>query len=129
MHRMTQPLTRPINRTVLTVPVLLSLVPLQGCLLSASRESEIRGAYVAPTAAMRVRLNATTTHEAEDLLGLPSSVTDNDDGSETWSWTWSKQTDSKGTVFILFSGRNESTVHESVHITFRDGVAVKKWRD
>ncbi|MBL4809374.1 MAG: hypothetical protein JKY43_04870 [Phycisphaerales bacterium] len=110
--------------TLLLVPILLT-----GCLLTASRESEVSGAYVHPLDVLKVRIDHTTIQEAEELLGLPSNTTTNDDGSETWTWHWSKHTDSKGTVFILFKGNVENTTKESVHIKFVDGIAVKKWRD
>lgn len=115
----------PLASTCLLVPALM----LGGCLLSASRESEISGAYVRPYATTQIKLHQTTIEETEELLGLPSIAIDNDDGSETWTWNWTKHTDSSGAVLILFSGSNESTVHESVSIMFVDGVAVKKWRD
>lgn len=107
------------------------LVPMtiSGCLIASSKESSIRGAYVQPNMVSKLRLNETTMTEVEELMGQPSSSTLNDDGSETWTWNWSKTTEDSGAVFLIFAGDSEKTVHESVHVKFKDGVVVKKWRD
>jgi len=109
--------------------LLASTLTLGGCLVASSKESKISGAYVQPNTVSKVRVNETSALEVEELLGLPSNTTTNDDGSETWTWNWSKRTDDSGAVFLVFGGSTEKTVHESVHIKFVDGVAVKKWRD
>ncbi len=109
---------------LLTVPMITS-----GCLIASSKESSIHGAYVQPGTVSKVTLNRSTMTEVEDLMGTPSSTKLNDDGSETWTWNWSKTTDDSGAVFLIFAGNSEKTVHESVHVKFVDGVVVKKWRD
>lgn len=109
--------------------LLASTLTLGGCLIASSKESSISGAYVQPNTVSKVRINDTTAQEVEELLGLPSNTTINDGGSETWTWNWSKHTDDDGAVFLIFGGSTEKTVHESVHIKFIDGIAVKKWRD
>ncbi len=119
-------------RTLATIGytcLLSSTLLLSGCLVASSKESRISGAYVQPNTVSKVRLNDTTAQEVEELLGLPSNTTINDDGSETWTWNWSKHTDDDGAVFLIFGGSTEKTVHESVRIKFVDGIAVKKWRD
>lgn len=108
---------------------LLIPMTMAGCLVASSKESSIRGAYVQPNTVSKVRLNQTTMTEVEELMGTPSNSTLNDDGSETWTWNWSKTTDDSGAVFLIFAGNSEKTVHESVHVKFVDGVVVKKWRD
>ncbi len=109
---------------LLTIPMTMS-----GCLVYSAKSTKTTGAYVAPNAVSHVELNQTTQIEVEEILGQPSSTTTNDDGSETWTWNW---TDTKGegsTVFLLFAGGSKEIVDQSVHIKFRDGVVVKKWRD
>ncbi len=117
----------PITSAILVL--LASSLTMGGCLISSSKDSRISGAYVQPNTVSKVRLNHTSAQEVEELLGLPSNTTENDDGTETWNWNWSKHTDDDGAVFLVFGGSTEKTVHESVHIKFRDGVAIKKWRD
>lgn len=117
---------------LLTLAPTLSLalpLTMTGCLIASSKEQSIRGAYVQPNTVSRVELNQTTTQEVEELMGQPSRTKLNDDGTETWTWNWSKTTDESGAVFLIFAGGSEKTVHESVHIKFRDGIAIKKWRD
>lgn len=114
---------------IATACLLASTLALGGCLIASSKESRISGAYVQPNTVSKVHLNETTALEVEELLGLPSNTTTNDDGSETWNWNWSKHTDDDGAVFLVFGGSTEKTIHESVHIKFIDGIAVKKWRD
>lgn len=122
-----------MNRTVITAAssALLLLVPMtmSGCLIASSKDSHISGAYVQPGAVSQVKINSTTTTQVEELLGLPSTTSSNDDGTETWTWKWTKRTEDDGAVFLIFAGDNDKTVHESVHIKFADGVAIKKWRD
>lgn len=120
------------NRTTTTVLTFaLAALPLgmSGCLISSNKKTDISGAYVQPGAVSKVRVNETTAEEVEGIMGQPSFVTVNDDGSETWTWNWTKTTGDAGAVFLVFAGRSEKTVAESVHIRMRDGIAIKKWRD
>ena len=121
---MTRTHTAVALAALLTIPMTMT-----GCLVASSKDSSIRGAYVQPNTVSKVKLNQTTMTEVEELMGQASYTTVNDDGSETWTWNWSKTTDDSGAVFLIFAGNSEKTVHESVHIKFVDGVVVKKWRD
>jgi len=119
-------------RTLATIGytcLLASTFLLGGCLVSSAKATRIDGAYVQPNMVSKVRINQTTTQEVEELLGIPSNTTDNDDGSETWTWNWTKQSGNAGAVFLIFAGEKEKVIHESVRIKFVDGIAVKKWRD
>jgi outer membrane protein assembly factor BamE (lipoprotein component of BamABCDE complex) len=116
--------------TVLATAALMTLpLTMSGCLIASSKESSIHGAYVQPGTVSKVKLNQTSMTEVEELMGQPSSSTLNDDGTETWTWNWHKTTEDSGAVFLIFAGDSEKTVHESVHVKFKDGVVVKKWRD
>jgi outer membrane protein assembly factor BamE (lipoprotein component of BamABCDE complex) len=107
------------------------LVPMTmtGCLISSSRANKIEGAYVQPGAVSRVQLNETTTTETEEIMGQPSFRKANDDGTETWTWHWTETKGESGAVLLIFAGNSKKTVSESVHVKFKDGVAIKKWRD
>ena len=109
--------------------LLASTFILGGCLVSSAKATRIDGAYVQPSTVSKVKINHTTAQEVEELLGIPSNTTDNDDGSETWTWNWTKQSGNSGAVFLIFAGGKEKIIHESVRIKFVDGIAVKKWRD
>jgi outer membrane protein assembly factor BamE (lipoprotein component of BamABCDE complex) len=102
---------------------------MSGCLISSAKSSKISGAYVAPGAVSSVVLNETTRTEVEQILGQPSTRTTNDDGTETWSWSWTKTKGDGGTVFLLFAGASKETIDQTVRIKFRDGIAIRKWRD
>ncbi|MCA9275236.1 MAG: hypothetical protein KDA29_04345 [Phycisphaerales bacterium] len=114
---------------VLSTVALLAPLTMSGCLISSSNQQSVSGAYVQPGTVSKVQLHESTMAEVEELMGQPSASKVNDDGTETWTWNWSKTTDGSGTVFLIFSGSSEKTVHESVHVKFKDGVVVKKWRD
>lgn len=120
------------NRTAsIVLAAALTLLPLtmSGCLIASNKKSSISGAYVQPGAVSKVRVNHTTAEQVEEIMGQPSFIHTNDDGTETWDWNWTKTTGDAGAVFLVFAGRSEQTVAESVHIQLKDGVAIKKWRD
>ena len=124
--------TTPRRAIALSAAILLgslTLGSMQGCLISSSKESRISGAYVQPGAVTKVKVNKTTSEEVEEILGQPSSSTFNDDGTETWTWRWSKRTEDDGAVFLIFAGESEKTVYQAVNIQFADGIAIKKWRE
>lgn len=108
---------------------LSTLSTLPGCIVASSKSHSISGAYVQPGSIMKVKLNKTTSTEVEEILGQPSNITTDDDGSETWTWNWTETKDDAGAVFLIFAGSNNKTITESAHIKFVDGVVVKKWRD
>jgi hypothetical protein len=105
------------------------LTPMSGCLVASSKTHRISGAYIQPGAVTNVKVNQTTSNEVEEILSTPSTVTQNDDGSETWTWNWTETKDDSGAVLLVFAGSSKKTIAKSVHIKFVDGVAVKKWRD
>ena len=100
-----------------------------GCLVSQRSSTKIDGAYVQPSDLSKVRLNRSTDDDVLNLLGEPSDRITNDDGTETWSWHWTRRESGSGHVFLVFSGTNEKEVDESAHVTFEYGVAIEKWRD
>lgn len=119
----------PSRTAVLLAAAVLTPSTMSGCLVSSSRANKIEGAYVQPGAVSRVQVDETTTTETEEILGQPSFRKANDDGTETWSWHWTETKGESGTVLLIFSGNSKKTVTESVHVKFKDGVAIKKWRD
>ncbi len=105
------------------------LLTMSGCLITSSKGTTFSGAYVEPSSFSQVHLNQTTTTEAEDILGQPTTRTPNDDGTETWTWNWTSTKKDRGMVLFVFSSRNRETVEESTHIKFKDNIAIRKWRD
>ena len=119
------------NRTKIVLAAALLTVPMtmSGCLVSSARANKISGAYVQPSAVSQVRIDETTQGEVEEILGQPSHRHENDDGTATWTWNWTETKGESGTVFLVFAGSSKKSVSESVHIQFRDGIVIKKWRD
>lgn len=115
----------------LVAPMLTASVCLVGCspLINSHKSELITGAYVDQQSYNRVRAGTTTPTEVEQLLGAPSAKAANEDGGEVWTWKWTKQRSESGEVFLLASGGTHTTVNESLHVEFRDGVATRKWRD
>ncbi len=106
-----------------------SLIVLPGCLVTSSKEQSYTGAYVSPSDARHVVTGRSTTAEVEERLGTPSSIIANDDGTETWTWDWTKRRKKSGSVFLIAAGSKDETTESSLHVQFKDGVAIRKWRD
>jgi len=113
----------------LTSAALLAMpVAMSGCLVSRSKEVSYSGSRIDYGELSKVRINQSTTTEVESLLGPPTTTADSGEGTETWTWNWRKRTEGEGRVFLLFSGEKSKSEEASVHIKFRDGIAVDKWR-
>ena len=120
----------PRTPTAIALAALLTLpLTMTGCLINSSRSSHINGAYVQPGAVSQVEVNASTKADVEQIMGQPSFKKAHDDATETWTWHWTESKGSSGSVLFIFGGSSEKTVTESVHVQFKDGVVVKKWRD
>lgn len=104
------------------------LVCQAGCLVTSNNRTSYSGAYVSPEEVRAITLGTATPEVVETALGPPTRRKTNDDGSELWTWTYTESKSGEGTVLLLFAGSSERTEEQSVHVLFRDGVAVKKWR-
>jgi hypothetical protein len=102
---------------------------LGGCLLSQSKSTSISGAYVQPSDLSRVKIYRSTEDDVLDILSEPTTRKENTDGSETWTWNWTRKERGSGSLFLIFAGSSDKHIEESAHITFEHGVAVDKWRD
>ncbi|MEX0875969.1 MAG: hypothetical protein WD114_00795 [Phycisphaerales bacterium] len=121
---------KPATIHALAITALLALpLAIPGCLISSNKSTRIDGAYVHPGTVTQIRLHQTTAAETEEIMGAPSFKNTHDDGAETWTWNWTESKDSSGSLFLVFGGSSEKTVTESVHVQFKNGVVVKKWRD
>tara|TARA_R110000782_G_scaffold24264_8_gene62818 strand:+ start:1591 stop:1950 length:360 start_codon:yes stop_codon:yes gene_type:complete len=106
-----------------------ALLTLPGCLVVSGKETTLSGAYAAPQDVAQVRIGTTTIDEAVAILGEPSERTADDAGNETLHYHWTKESADGGAVFLIFAGGSNTTVEQSLHIAFKDGVAARKWRD
>ncbi len=106
-----------------------TLTALPGCLVTSNSSSSYSGNRVEPGDERQVLLRQTTTDEAVDNLGEPTTRWTNDRGEEVLTWTWTKRSQSSGSVFLIFGGSSDTTHEHSLNIAFRDGVAARKWRD
>ncbi len=109
----------------------LALCPLAltGCLIGQHSNTKISGAYVQPSALSQVRLNHSTTDDVLNILGSPTTQRTDDDGTEVWTWNWTKHESGSGHVFLIFNGSSNKDIDQSAHIRFEYGVATQKWRD
>ena len=106
-----------------------ALLAMPGCLISSSNSTSYSGAHVTPSELASVTIGESTPDMVESTVGAPSTKKTLDDGSELWTWNYSKTTSGHGSVLLLFSGSSSTTNAHSAHVLFRDGVAAKKWRD
>lgn len=125
---MTTPAKAVLVSTISTV-LLASPTFLGGCLLSQTKSTRISGAYVQPNDLSRVKTFDSTQDDVLDILSEPSTRKVHDDGTETWSWNWSRSEKGSGSLFLIFAGSSDKHIEESAHITFDQGIAIKKWRD
>lgn len=117
-----------MTRKATAVFAAFALTALPGCLVTSHQATSYSGNRVEPGAERAVLLNRTTVHEAIATLGEPSDRVTGDNGEETLTWRWTRTHSSDGSVFLVFGGSRSSTESHALHITFRDGVAVRKWR-
>lgn len=113
-----------VSAVLLSSPALLG-----GCLLSQTKSTRISGAYVQPNELSRVKTFDSTQEDVLEILSEPSTRTVHDDGTETWSWNWSRSEKGSGSLFLIFAGSSDKQIEQSAHITFDQGIAIKKWRD
>ena len=100
-----------------------------GCLVTSNNSSSYSGNRVEPGDERLVTLHKTTPDQAAEILGEPTTRSMNDKGEEVLTWTWTKRSQSSGSVFLIFGGSSGTTDEHSRHLAFRDGVAVRKWRN
>jgi hypothetical protein len=113
----------------LTLAAMLAMpAAMSGCLIHRSRQISYSGTRVENADLSRVRLNESTEADVERLLGTPTEKSESGEGSEVWTWRWRTTTSGQGQVFLLFNGSKTRVVEDAVHVFFRDGVAVDKWR-
>lgn len=105
-----------------------SLTLLPGCLVTRRSRTDYSGRYVSTG-----RFDAINTGDSADrvieTLGEPSDRNTRDDGSEVWSWHYTRTKSSSGTVLLLFSGRSTDRSEGAAYVQLRDGVVEKSWRE
>ena len=120
----------PRHRTILAVTALAlaALVAAPGCIVTQKRHTSYSGAYFTHNEVSQIEIGESTPEDAELVLGPPSSVIEQEDGSEVWTWKYTKTTKGRGSLLFVFGGSNEKTVNELLKVRFVEGVAVRKWR-
>lgn len=119
---------RHATLALLSIGLLSMPATMTGCLVHRSKHVSYTGTPVEHSDLSRVRIHQTTTGDVQTLLGPPTATSANDDGTEVWTWRWRKTTEGQGRVFLLFAGEKSKSEDEAVHIRFKNGVAVDKWR-
>ncbi|MEO1715634.1 MAG: outer membrane protein assembly factor BamE [Planctomycetota bacterium] len=112
-----------------TLGLALMLPLLGGCIYGSSvtRES---GTRVNANTLERIVPGETTTGWVTAALGEPSRRTIQDDGSELWVYSYSKEEKSKGTFLLVIGGSDSSETTETTYIEFdADGIVTETWRD
>lgn len=118
-----------MRRTATAALAAAALVSMTGCLIVSDKDTRYTGAYAAPQDVAQVRIGSTTVAETVAILGEPSERTADHAGNETLHYHWTKRTSDEGAVFLIFAGDSDTTVEQSVHIAFENGVAARKWRE
>lgn len=118
-----------MHRTAAATLAAAALLTLPGCLIVSGKDVTLTGAYAAPQDVAQVRIGSTTVEETIAILGEPSERTADDSGNETLHYHWTKESSDGGAVFLIFAGGSNTTVEQSLHVAFKNGVAARKWRD
>lgn len=107
----------------------LAALAMPGCLVTSNSSSSYSGDRVEPGSERQVVLHKSSPDDAVAILGEPTTRSTLDDGEQVLTWTWTHHTKSSGSVFLVFGGSSDTTHERSLHIGFRDGLAVRKWRN
>lgn len=119
-----------MQRQAAVIMLSCATLGLGGCLVSGSSKTRIDGAYVAPVSVAGIEIGGSDRGDVLRSLSEPSEKRRLGDGTETWSWHWTRTDKGSGRVFLLFSGESEKRVDQSVHVSFDEhGIVTKKWRD
>lgn len=108
---------------------LAALAALPGCLINSNNATAYTGNYVDNASLAQIAVRETTPPQAEAVLGPPTSKDTLDDGSEHWKWSYTKTTAGHGSLFLVLNANDTHRVEQTVNILFKDGVAIRKWRD
>jgi outer membrane protein assembly factor BamE (lipoprotein component of BamABCDE complex) len=107
----------------------MSLLPLTGCLVSSQNKRTTSGNYISSAAFSEIKEGTTTGEWVKATLGDPTSSSKLADGSEIWKWSYTETRDGQGTVFLLFSGSDQTVTKSNAFVEIKDGVVTRKWRD
>ncbi len=119
----------PRSRPAVTLALALTtLAVLPGCLVTSRNSSSFSGNRVDPGEESQVVLFQTSPDQAAAILGEPTTRAHNDAGEEVLTWRWTRQAESSGSVFLIFGGSSSTTQEHALNIAFREGVAVRRWR-
>src|SRR2546423_1700436 len=109
--------------------IIVSVLPLSGCLVHSDTRRSISGHYVSSAAFSEIKPGSTTGEWVRATLGEPTNVSKLGDGTEIWKWSYTETKDGEGQVFLLFSGSDHTTTTANAFVEVKDNVVTKKWRD
>ena len=96
--------------------------------LSADSNVEHQGNYVSPESFAQIEPGKSKEYVSA-VLGEPSKRTVLDDGTEIWSWRYTKKKRSKSHVLLLFSGGSTTESQSAAFVQFEGDVVSKAWRE
>jgi outer membrane protein assembly factor BamE (lipoprotein component of BamABCDE complex) len=116
---------------LLVIATTISLLPLAGggCLVSSQNKTSVSGRYVSSSAFSEIKPGSTSGEWVRATLGEPTNCSKLADGTEIWKWSYTETKDGQGTIFLLFSGSDQTTTQANAFVEVKDGVVTKKWRD
>ena len=120
-----------MTRTIRSLLAALCLgTALASCVvIDADSHTKYRGRHVSDATLERIEPGAAQDYVLA-LLNEPSSKSDLSDGTTIWRWSYTKETSSRNSLILVFSGNSSSETHGNVYVEFDSDSKVRRtWRD
>lgn len=120
--------TTSLGRVLAVSMASVLLLGTTGCLVGGSSKVQREGHYVAATTLSQIRHGETTQAWVQAVVGEPTERVKVDDRHEIWKYAYTETKNSRGYVFLIFHGKDQKTIRDTVFIEFENGVVTKTWR-
>jgi len=107
---------------------LVSILLLNGCLVSSTNHESVSGKYVPDNTFDRIKPGETTSSWVKATLGEPSTKEKVDDCNEVWKYSYTEVKEGSGAIFLIFGGSDKKERPCSAYVEFKDGIVTSKWR-
>ena len=113
----------------ITVLLAIVLTVSSGCLVSHRKSVDEAGVQVSPATLAQVEPGHTTEAWLLATLGEPTSRRTVDDRVSILRYNYTRETSSRGRVFLLFSGRSKSQESSTTFFEVTDGIVTRHWTE
>ncbi|MFT7485879.1 MAG: hypothetical protein ACI9F9_001731 [Candidatus Paceibacteria bacterium] len=121
--------SRPTSHLLLLALSVALFLP--SCLFGTKKHTETSGTYVSSQTFGHIELGQSEEF-VTGLLGEPDSkLSQSGEGGESviWKWSYSSETESRGSVFLVASSSTTTNSSGRTFVEFKEGKVSKAWRD